>query len=293
MATVGGGRAEGESTSQSNPATNSAPRRQGVYWFLTIPHRNFVPYLPPGVIWIKGQLERGGGEGNEEGFLHWQVVCTLGSKQSLHGITRIFGSELHAELTKWQSAEDYVWKQDTSIANTRFELGIKPFNRNSEVDWSRVWDLAAEGKLLDIPASIRVPHYRTLRTIAQDFMEPIAMERSVSVFWGRTGTGKSKKAWEEAGALAYPKAPTTKFWCGYRGQKNVVIDEFRGAIDISHLLRWLDRYPVNVETKGSGGVYCAERIWITSNLAPSDWYPHLDEETRSALMRRLNVIVEF
>jgi len=73
------------------------------------------------------------------------------------------------------------------------------------------------------------------------------------------------------------------------GQKHVIIDEFRGGIDIGHMLRWLDRYPVIVEVKGSSTVLKAETIWITSNIHPKDWYPDLDEETKSALMRRLEV----
>jgi hypothetical protein len=89
---------------------------------------------------------------------------------------------------------------------------------------------------------------------------------------------------------AYAKDPRTKWWCGYRGQKNVVIDEFRGGIDISHMLRWLDRYPVTVETKGSARPLMVEKIWITSNLAPMAWYPDIDKETMDALIRRLNII---
>lgn len=74
---------------------------------------------------------------------------------------------------------------------------------------------------------------------------------------------------------------------GYRGQEHVVVDEFRGGIDISHMLRWLDRYPVLVEVKGSAAVLTAKKIWITSNLSPDDWYKDIDEETRLALRRRL------
>lgn len=88
---------------------------------------------------------------------------------------------------------------------------------------------------------------------------------------------------------AYPKDPRSKFWDGYRGHQHVVIDEFRGGIDISHILRWLDRYPVIVEVKGSSTVLKAEGIWITSNLDPRCWYPEADEETVSALLRRLNI----
>lgn len=121
-------------------------------------------------------------------------------------------------------------------------------------------------------------------------MSPEPMERSVTVYWGPTGSGKSRRAWEEATFDAYPKDPMTKFWDGYQGQENVVIDEYRGDISISHLLRWFDRYPVCVEAKHGGTVLKATRIWITSNLHPEEWYPNLDIATRLALYRRLNII---
>lgn len=133
-------------------------------------------------------------------------------------------------------------------------------------------------------------HYHTLRSIRADHCKPTAITRTCNVFWGATGTGKSRRAWDEAGMDAYAKDPRTKFWCGYSGETNVIFDEFRGAIDIGHLLRWLDRYPVNVEIKGSSTPLRCKTIWITSNLSPSEWYPGLDEATLSALLRRLTVV---
>ena len=118
---------------------------------------------------------------------------------------------------------------------------------------------------------------------------PKAIVRTCDVFWGTTGTGKSRRAWEEAGDIVYAKDPRTKWWCGYRGEKNVIIDEFRGTIDIAHLLRWLDRYPVCVEIKGASRPLNCERFWITSNVDPRKWYPEIDEETLAALLRRLNI----
>lgn len=85
----------------------------------------------------------------------------------------------------------------------------------------------------------------------------------------------------------------TKWWCGYKNQENVIIDEFRGVVDISHLLRWLDRYPVRVESKGGSRPLLCKTIWLTSNLAPEAWYPDLDVETRDALLRRLTNIIHF
>lgn len=118
------------------------------------------------------------------------------------------------------------------------------------------------------------------------------MERVCNVYCGPTGTGKSRRAWSEAGLHAYPKDPRSKFWDGYRDQGNVVIDEFRGDIAMSHILRWLDRYPCLVEIKGSSTSLVATTIWITSNLHPSKWYPDCDQQTVDALFRRLT-IVEF
>jgi len=111
----------------------------------------------------------------------------------------------------------------------------------------------------------------------------------VVVYWGRSGTGKSRKAWEEAGFDAYPKDPNTKFWDGYQSQENVVIDEFRGKIDISHMLRWLDRYPVIVECKFGATTLRATKIWITSNVDPRLWYPGLNQDSLEALLRRLTI----
>lgn len=261
-----------------------AGRRQGIYWLLTIPHASFVPYLPPGVCWIRGQLEL-----PVDGYLHWQVCLGLSKKGSLPSIVAIFGAGIHAEISRSAAATEYVWKEDTRVAGTQFELGTRPIKRNDPHDWDRIWEMAVTGDLMAIPAQIRVQSYRTLRSICADNSKPVGMVRTCHVFWGRTGTGKSRRAWEEASVDAYTKDPNTKFWCGYSGQRNVVIDEFRGRIDVSHLLRWLDRYPVNVEIKGSSVPLCAESFWITSNLDPRMWYNELDPETLAALLRRFNI----
>lgn len=260
---------------------------QARYWLLTLPHRCFMPYLPPGVVYIRGQLEQG-----EGGFLHWQILVVFERDVRLLRVKSIFGDECHAEPSRSKAADAYVWKDNTAVIGTRFELGSKPFKRNCQRDWDTVFELAKSGQFESIDKSILVPHYGAIKRIRQDHLMPIALERTVHVFWGSTGSGKSRRAWAEAGMGAYPKDPNTKFWDGYNCHEHVVIDEFRGRIDISHLLRWLDRYPVIVEIKGSSTCLVAKTIWITSNLDPRCWYPDLDEETKQALLRRL-IITHF
>lgn len=176
------------------------------------------------------------------------------------------------------------------ILISRFELGAKPIQRNNPKDWEAIRNSAKRGQLDDIPADVYVRSYNSLKRIATDHLEPCAIEREVTVYWGPTGVGKSRRAWEEAGLDAYPKDPNTKFWDGYQSHKHIVMDEFRGRIDISHMLRWLDRYPTIVEIKGGATALRAEKIWITSNLDPREWYPTLDDSTKEALLRRLNIV---
>lgn len=271
--------------SNPNRRLHGAARRQGIFWLGTIPHHAFVPYHVPGTSWIRGQLE----QGEEDGYLHWQLFVALDKKGSLSTLRNLFGEGCHWELSRSEAAISYVWKEATRVAGTQFQFGSRPIQRNSKEDWESIWTAAKSGDVMAIPASIRVQSYAAIRRIEADFAQPVAMEREVIVYWGRTGSGKSRLAWDEASFSAYPKDPRTKFWCGYRGQENVVIDEFRGGIDIAHLLRWLDRYPVIVEIKGGSCVFHAKKIWITSNLHPNDWYPGLDQETLNALLRRLNI----
>lgn len=255
------------------------------YWLLTIPHADFLPYKPEQIDWIRGQLERG----TNTDYVHWQLVIAFPKQQRLASIKKIFGDTVHAEPTRSAAADEYVFKDDTAILGTRFELGAKPLKRNNAKDWEAIRLSAKEGRLDDIPGDVYVRSYSNLRRIAVDNAKPVAFEREVVVYWGPTGVGKSRRAWDEATLDAYPKDPRTKFWDGYRDHPHVVIDEFRGGIDISHILRWFDRYPVLVEVKGSSTVLRAEKIWITSNLPPQQWYPELDNLTLEALLRRLTI----
>lgn len=262
---------------------NEMALRQARYWIGTIPRDDWEPSIPQAAAWVIGQPEVG-----EGGYRHWQILVYFASKKSLRQVRTVLPGTGHYEPSRSDAACAYVHKEATRDGEP-FELGNRPISRNSTTDWDAVKKSAREGDLESIPADIYIRYYRTLVCIAADHEVPVGIEKNVFVYYGSTGTGKSRRAWEEAGQTAYAKDPRSKFWCGYGNQRNVVIDEFRGGIDISHMLRWLDRYPAYVEIKGSSRPLRAEKIWITSNLHPDDWYVDLDEETKQALRRRLEI----
>lgn len=187
-----------------------------------------------------------------------------------------------------QAISEYVWKEETSLGE-RFEYGSRPIKRNDAKDWDAIKKLAQEGNIEQIPGDIYIRYYSNLKRIGADYLRPVAQDRRVYLLWGATSTGKSHRAWNTL-PFAYSKDPRTKWWVGYRGEPDVIIDEFRGGIDIGHILRWFDRYPVQVETKGGATALQAARYIITSNIPFMDWYPLLDRDTLAALERRLNII---
>lgn len=165
--------------------------------------------------------------------------------------------------------------------------------RNSPKDWEGIYELAKQGKWEEVPKDVLIRSYSSLKRIHVDNLKPEGFVKEVVVCWGKTGLGKSKYVWETLGLDAYPKDPRTKNWDAYQLQDNVIMEEFRGDIDISHMLRWLDRYPVIVDVKYSSIVLRAKKIYITSNISPDFWYPSLDEDTRLALRRRITKVFHF
>lgn len=87
------------------------PSKQANYYILTIPGHEFVPYLPPTVAWIRGQLERGG----TTNYLHWQLVVYFQRKRTLAYVKSIFGDSAHVEVSRSHAANEYVWKDDTAV----------------------------------------------------------------------------------------------------------------------------------------------------------------------------------
>jgi len=262
--------------------------KQASWWILTIPENAFSPsnFANEKVDYITGQLE----VGEHTSFRHWQLVVHFVRKVRLGGVRNVFGP-FHAEPTRSEAAVDYVHKDETAVANTRFELGRKPMDRGKSHDWDGIRNSAVAGRMDNVPSDVYIRYFRNLLAIHAENSRPSPRNVRATVYWGPTGVGKTRRAhYEFREEDIYVKDPRSKWWCGYRGEKCVIIDEFRGGIDISHVLRWIDRYPCRVEHKGSSGALLAERFIFTSNVPPNEWYPGLDGGTLEALYRRLEVI---
>lgn len=122
--------------------------------------------------------------------------------------------------------------------------------------------------------------------IAQEMATKIR-EIECQYWWGPTRSGKTRAAWELLKAPYILNEGNTGFWwTGYMNQENILIDDFRGTTPLHILLRWLDRYPVQVPCHGGYHWLCAKKIIITSNVPLESLYRNCDEESRKALRAR-------
>lgn len=138
--------------------------------------------------------------------------------------------------------------------------------------------------------------YRNIKTPPRDF------KTEVSVFYGPTGTGKSRWLWDNLprDKVFYLNSSRTKGdpWFDYYDpmqHEHVVLDDYYGWFRWDTFLRMLDHYPMTMETKGDKIPFRAKYIWITSNKPPEQWYPKLEIQGHdfATLLRRINLIWKF
>lgn len=114
----------------------------------------------------------------------------------------------------------------------------------------------------------------------------------VTVYVGPPGTGKSRRAHEEASAIGdvYYWSKSKEWFLGYKQEACVIVDDFYGQLPFARLLNLLDRYPFQVEHKGGHQEFNSSHIWFTSNAMPHAWYK--DERLDiDALARRIDKLV--
>jgi hypothetical protein len=178
------------------------------------------------------------------------------------------------------------------------QFGEKPA-QGKRSDLDEVVTLVSDGKRIreiaeECPIQFVKFHKGIERLIA--LKQPSrAWKTEVYWFWGATGTGKSKRAFEMgAESSFFVKDPLNKWWDGYEQQDVVIIDDYRRDFStFASLLRLMDRYPMTVEAKGSTVNFASKVLIITTPKSPSETWEGRTEEQLGQLMRRIEHVVHF
>lgn len=182
------------------------------------------------------------------------------------------------------------------------EHGERPKGQGKRTDLDVVVHDIAEGGatmrdcIERYPAQV-VKFGNGLERIIQHYQPRRSFKTEVWWFWGPTGSGKSRWAWEKE-PDAYMKLSSHKWWDGYIGQESVILDDYRPCKEMpfNFMLNLMDRYPLSVERKGGMVEFVSKRIYVTSPYSPEVMCDHLEwigTEQKSQFLRRIDHVVQF
>lgn len=234
-----------------------------------------------------------GREEGEEGTPHLQGTICFHQRQRFRQAKRILGERCHLEKMRGSpsQAADYC-KKDGDFE----EFGELPGGSGQRNDLIALKNDIDNGHRLDVIADNHfgayLRYYKGINEYRRLKATPRNWQTLVIVYWGATGTGKTRSVHDNSTDL-YTHVGGLWF-DGYQGQKQVLFDDFSGSdFKISYLLKLLDRYPMQVPVKGGFVNWNPEEIYITSNLAPHTWFRNAHEEHVLALERRFSFVYHF
>lgn len=229
-----------------------------------------------------------GGTPHHQGYVEFTNCVTLSTLKVL-----IPKGHYEGRRGTAQQASDYCKKDGNFV-----EEGTLSSLPGRRTDIDAAIDAIRAGKrmrevAMEFPG-IYVKYHKGLHRFKEMLAEPRSGPPEVQIYFGPTGSGKSRRAREWAGPDAYVWHPQQGSWFdSYENHNNVVFEEFRGQIPFGMLLSLLDRYDCRVQTKGGTTEFNALRIAITSPVHPKFWYKTLEDGDRyDQLERRVSKIID-
>lgn len=239
---------------------------------------------------------------------HWQGYVELKERTRMKKAQALLKSpNAHMEMRKGNAlqAAEYAQKEDTRIDGP-YEFGQPPRGKKKN-NMEEIAKMISAGKQeSDIFEHYPAEYIRYHRGIARSIhmvsapREKVFKKLHVKVYYGKAGTGKTRRATDELLAKygdfymkSYERG--TNWWDGYTNQKGIIIDDFEGEASINELLKVLDGWnhirPLPI--KGGFIFTYIETVIITSNNHPDSWYPWgMMPNKQDALMRRIDVLEE-
>lgn len=243
------------------------------------------------------QLERS----PETSRLHIQGYVEFDSPMRLGRVKRSIGDDsVHLERRMGSANEAIAYcKKEESRVLGPWEYGSHSHSRQGRrTDLHEVSDNILSGKTLYQVVDEHPTQYIKYRRGIESLIYltstrgiPKWRSLQVLVYYGDSGTGKTRKAIEDAGDEYYILDQADRLWFdGYHGDKTLIIDDFYGWIKYGMLLRILDGHPYRCEIKGGFTPAAWTRVVITSNKHPNEWYA---TGITPALRRRIHSVLRF
>jgi len=237
------------------------------------------------------------GRKHVQGFLYFENGVTRGGFASRLGIE---AGEYWADPQRGthQRASEYAAK-DGDIA---INMGLIPEGDSLAVSaWDYILDMVKEGCTdAEIMQVYPAQYGRCSTGIAKMRMELLSekintwRDVTVTYVWGSTGAGKTRGILE--GQVDHPSDVyrITDYdhpFDNYRGQKVLLLEEFRSSLPLEEMLIYLDGYYCELPCRYSNKVANWDRIFIVTNIPLIDNYKGMQRtqmESFAAFLRRID-----
>lgn len=235
-----------------------------------------------------------GEEVGDSGTPHLQGYVAFIARKTFNSVKRALPNGSHIEAIKGSPARNVEYCKKDGVFT---EFGTPPIGRGQRSDLQVLTERIKSGATFaDIENEFPAHALRYRRNILASIRDkqPVRdWETEVVVYWGRTGTGKTRQVFQFHNRDAIYIHPGDKWFDGYQGQPVALFDDYCGNFKLTYLLKLLDRYPWRVPVKGDYVQWAPRIIYFTSNKDPHDWYANALEEHQNALFRRIKTITHF
>lgn len=241
-----------------------------------------------------------GEEVGESGTKHLQGYCEFTKQYGLKKVKALLGERTHVEKRKGsqKQAIDYC-KKDGIF----FEVGEKK-EQGSRSDLEHIRESVKQGTT-QIEVINQCQNFQQIRYCEKLYeykpLSPEYKKKEVYWFWGGTGLGKTRAAYDliKDRKLDFWRSTLdgSKWFNGYWGQPAAILDEVRAAMyPYVAMLQILDGYEMRLPYKGGFCIWNPDVIIITSPVKPEDCYKgqmDFNDGGIDQLLRRITEVREF
>ncbi len=280
-------------------------RYRNVCWTLNNPHETggMVMFDEEKMDYLVYQEEIG-----ESGTYHFQGYCEFTNKVSQNKAKEMLGGNtVHLERRRGSQAQAIAYCKDPEkrVAHTEpYEEGT-PHTQGKRMDLEGFKNEVMEGanlrELLDEHYGVIARYPKFYEKLKQMNRPQRTEQLEVVLLIGPTGTGKTRHVEDMYGRddefWRLPLSNGKMWFDSFDGHTKVLLDDFSGAashFSLCDLLQLLDRYSIQVPTKGGHTWWMPNEVYVTTNLLPAKWYKwEHREEQYNALARRFSKVLLF
>ena len=196
-------------------------------------------------------------------------------------------------------------KSESSVEGSFQEYGTLPVERQGcRNDLADLLDMVKSG-LSNAEIIQNEPNYilqldkidNIRQTLLFDMHKNVWRDVSTTYVWGKTGTGKTRFIMDKYGyENVYRVTDYAHPFDNYKGQKILLLEEFRSSLKINDMLNYLDGYPLELPCRYNNKSACYTEVFICTNIDLLEQFVNVQKEqkeTWNAFLRRLDFVKVF